>query len=75
MTEVLMTSRRNTGGHSSKLDTLFPGDRRDRRPGTHFAAELGRTKPPKSPPEKDAHVDEDLGCSEFGIDFPFLHRD
>ena len=57
------------------LDGLFPGDRRDRRPGTHFAAELGappKRKPKQSVADRDAHVDEDLGVSEFGFDWPIL---
>lgn len=60
---------------SASLDGCFPGDRRDRRPGTHFAAELGapsRRKRKTTPAEIDAHVDEDLGVSAFGIDWPFL---
>jgi hypothetical protein len=65
-------SRRNT---ASSLDGCFPGDRRDRRPGTHFAAELGapsRAKRKATSAETDPHVDEDLGVSEFGIDLPFV---
>jgi len=67
-------SRRNA---SSSLDGCFPGDRRDRRPGTHFAAELGapsraRKKPTRD--ESDPHVDEDLGVSQFGIDLPFIKQ-
>jgi len=60
---------------SSPLDGLFPGDRRDRRPGTHFAADLGappRAKRKASPAETDPHVDEDLGVSAYGIDWPLL---
>jgi hypothetical protein len=65
-------SRRDS---TSSLPGLYPGDRRDRRPGTHFAAELGapsRAKHKLLPPETDPHVDEDLGISQFGIDLPFV---
>jgi hypothetical protein len=65
-------SRRHS---TSSLPGLYPGDRRDRRPGTHFAAELGapsRAKHKPLPPETDPHVDEDLGISQFGIDLPFV---
>jgi hypothetical protein len=51
----------------------FGGDRRDRRPGTHFAAEIGCSKP-RPQLDRDPCVDEDLGCSQFGIDLPFLPR-
>jgi hypothetical protein len=57
------------------LSGLYPGDRRDRRPGTHFAAELGapsRAEHKPKPPEAEPHVDEDLGISQFGIDLPFV---
>ncbi|HUE39160.1 MAG TPA: hypothetical protein VMR29_06625 [Candidatus Binatia bacterium] len=68
-----MAARKPRRPSSSPLDGLFPGDRRDRRPGTHFAAELGA--PPKrsrkpSAAESDPHVDEDLGICEFGFDWP-----
>lgn len=61
------------------LGPMFLFDRRDRRPGTHFAAELGprlresRKAAPSS--EITAEIDEDLGCCAFGIDLPFLPRD
>ncbi|MGH7318777.1 MAG: hypothetical protein ACRELA_04000 [Candidatus Rokuibacteriota bacterium] len=67
--------------HRDKLATTplpptFLVDRRDRRPGTHFARDLGPT--PKrmklSRADRDAHVDEDLGCSAFGIDLPLVPR-
>jgi hypothetical protein len=60
---------------ASSLAGCFPGDRRDRRPGTHFAAELGapsRAKRKAEPAQADERVDEDLGVSAFGIDWPFL---
>jgi hypothetical protein len=60
---------------TSFLTGLYPGDRRDRRPGTHFAAELGapsRAKRRPLPTETDPRVDEDLGISQFGIDLPFV---
>jgi hypothetical protein len=72
-----MTAQRNREPHRSPMSDLFPSDRRDRRPGTHFAAELGgpsRAKKKPLPGEIDPHVDEDLGVSEFGIDLPFLRR-
>jgi len=70
-----MAARKSRRASSSPLDGPFPGDRRDRRPGMHFAAELGappREKRKASPAETDPHVDEDLGVSEFGIDWPLL---
>lgn len=63
---------------ASRTDDLwgpFPIDRRDRRPGTHFVAELGA--PADRGPgasELDPRVDEDLGTSAFGIDLVFLAR-
>jgi hypothetical protein len=59
---------------SHELSGAYPGDRRDRRPGTHFAAELGApaTRKRASRQDSDPHVDEDLGVSAFGIDLPFL---
>lgn len=62
---------------SSSLTSVFLVDRRDRRPGTHFAAELGagKSKRSKAPAIDDPHVDEDLGCCEFGLDLPFLRRE
>jgi hypothetical protein len=56
---------------------VFAGDRRDRRPGTHFARELGaprRDKRRRGERPDDGHVDEDLGVSAYGIDLPFLRR-
>jgi len=69
-----MPTRRSRTQHPTTLDGPFPGDRRDRRPGTHFAAELGAPSRKKRAPvdDRDPHVDEDLGVSEFGIDLPFL---
>ncbi len=52
-------------------------DRRDQRPGTHFAAELGaRQRQAKNPaPAEEHEIDEDLGCCAYGIDLLFLPRD
>jgi len=60
---------------NSPLPWISPGDRRDRRPGTHFAAELGAPSQAGRKPlphEADPRIDEDLGVSEFGIDLPFV---
>jgi hypothetical protein len=62
---------------NAPLPVPFAGDRRDRHPGTHFAAELGappRRKSKKAKAADDPHVDEDLGVSAFGIDLPFLEH-
>jgi hypothetical protein len=69
-----MPTRRSKKQETATLDGPFPGDRRDRRPGTHFAAELGAPSRKKRRPaeDRDPHVDEDLGVSEFGIDLPFI---
>ena len=60
------------------LDGLFVGDRRDRHPGTHFVTELGappsRRRTRRHDPLDDPHVDEDLGCSAFGIDLLIVGR-
>jgi hypothetical protein len=73
-----MAMRRTPRASAADLSGPFPGDRRDRRPGTHFAAELGapatRKTKRQSVADADPHVDEDLGVSEFGIDLPFLKR-
>ena len=69
-----MAMRASRSESSRPVAPLFFVDRRDRRPGTHFAAELGRTAPVGCPAPED-HVDEDLGESAFGIDLPFLRRD
>jgi len=67
--------RRSSGSSSSPLDPLFVADRRDRHPGTHFSDEFGSPKVARARKKEDEpHVDEDLGCSEFGIDFPGLRR-
>lgn len=67
---------RRPGKHDPTIaDGPFPGDRRDRRPGTHFAAELGaprREKRARRDDVDDPHIDEDLGVSAYGIDLPFL---
>jgi hypothetical protein len=60
---------------ASPLHTLFSADRRDRHPGTHFASEFGSPRRERTKPKDEPHVDEDLGCSAFGIDLPFLRRD
>jgi hypothetical protein len=70
-----MPTRRPAKNEPRTTDGVFPGDRRDRRPGTHFAAELGaprREKLARRGAADDPHVDEDLGVSAFGIDLPFL---
>jgi len=75
-----MSTRRAKTRNPFELSGAFPGDRRDRRPGTHFAAELG--SPPTGRKKRgrggdepgDPHVDEDLGVSAFGIELPFLRR-
>jgi hypothetical protein len=70
-----MPARKSARSSSSPLDGLFAGDRRDRRPGTHFAAELGapaKSKRKRTPADADPHVDEDLGVCEFGFDWPIL---
>ncbi len=72
-----MTSRARVDRTSSFLFEVFAADRRDRRPGTHFAAELGA--PPRAtrkplPPELDPHVDEDLGTAAYGIDWAFVKK-
>ena len=70
-----MAPDKSRGRSIPPLLGLYIGDRRDRRPGTHFAAELGapsRTKHKPLPPETDPRVDEDLGISQFGIDLPFV---
>ena len=69
-----MPTRRSRRDPSSVYGP-FPGDLRDRRPGTHFAADLGG--PPRSrrrsrTENDDPHVDEDLGVSAYGIELPFL---
>ena len=73
-----MAARRETSRRSeSPIETLFLSpDRRDRHPGTHFADELGSSpsRAGRRAPKDEPHVDEDLGCSEFGIDFPVLRR-
>jgi len=73
-----MPTRRSRTQNPTTLAGPFPGDRRDRRPGTHFAAELGapsRKKPGRNDRElDDPRVDEDLGVSAFGIDLPFLRH-
>ena len=69
-----MPTRRSRTHQPATLDGPFPGDRRDRRPGTHFAAELGAPsrKKGKQTGDDDPHVDEDLGVCAFGIDLlPF----
>jgi len=70
-----MPTRRSSKQDPATVYGPFPGDRRDRRPGTHFAAELGA--PPRSARRRrarddDPHVDEDLGVSAYGIGLPFL---
>jgi hypothetical protein len=71
-----MTLQRGKHAANDLLSPAFVIDRRDRRPGTHFAAELGQQKKQKPlAADRDPHVDEDLGCSAFGIDLPFLPRD
>jgi hypothetical protein len=70
-----MPTRRPGKGAPTIVDGAFPGDRRDRRPGTHFAAELGaplREKRRRGEAADEPHVDEDLGVSAYGIDLPFL---
>ena len=70
-----MVVRKSRPASSPALFGLFPADRRDRSPGVHFAVELGsppRKKRRPSAADADAHVDEDLGVSAFGIDLPFL---
>jgi hypothetical protein len=72
-----MAARREPSRAStSPLDSLFLSDRRDRHPGTHFADELGALRPRAATRARkdEPRVDEDLGCSEFGIDFPALRR-
>jgi hypothetical protein len=62
---------------SFSLRRVFAADRRDRRPGTHFAAELGsppRVRRKRLPPEIDPHVDEDLGTAAYGIDWSFVKK-
>lgn len=64
---------------TSSMTPMFLFDRRDRRPGTHFAAELGPQsgripRKGKASPNRDPQVDEDLGCCAFGIDLLFLPR-
>jgi len=70
---TLEKTRRN-----APMPALFGVDQRDRRPGTHFATELGaplhRTKKKSRAVVEDPHVDEDLGVSAFGIDLPFLEH-
>ena len=61
------------------MTPMFLFDRRDRRPGTHFAADLGPQpgrirREAKTSPDRDPQVDEDLGCCAFGIDLLFLPR-
>jgi hypothetical protein len=70
-----MPLRKQKHDEVSPLEAFFLTDRRDRRPGTHFASEFGSPRRRPRPPKDEPHVDEDLGCSEFGIDFPFLRRD
>src|SRR5262245_30879425 len=36
-----MATNKSRGRSTASLPGFYPGDRRDRRPGTHFAAELG----------------------------------
>jgi hypothetical protein len=60
---------------TSGLGGPFSIDRRDRRPGTHFAVELDVTADHRPlPTESDPRVDEDLGTSAFGIDLLFVGR-
>ncbi|MGH7823342.1 MAG: hypothetical protein ACREQ9_26580 [Candidatus Binatia bacterium] len=75
MREIVMAARKQNRKQTSPLETLFSTDRRDRRPGTHFASEFGSPRRSKDPARDEPHVDEDLGCSEFGIDLPFLRRE
>ena len=72
-----MTPHKPRPAAAPMLPSLSHGDRRDRRPGTHFAAELGapsRARRKPLPAETDPHVDEDLGVSQFGIDLPFVKQ-
>jgi hypothetical protein len=66
-----MATRTSKRSSASLIPPLIPFDRRDRMPGTHFARELGAPSSRRKkqlPQERDPHVDEDLGCSAFGID-------
>ena len=66
-----MAARKSRRASSSPLDGPFPGDRRDRRPGTHFAADIDHDR--IDPVGQGLHrevvdersVDEKLGSADL----------